>query len=406
MQRFRSSWAGRLTQRLEIQRLRTDLYHLWWIARRENVPRLAGIGFAVITILATICFAFEYGQNRQFQSVWDALWWAFVTAMTVGYGDKYPITWAGRFFAIWLMAYGVLMMSFITAAIAAVMVERKMREDKGLGLIHLKGHFVICGWNRHAERILAELCHWKQPDLNVVLVCDLEEQAVSDLAFKYPQANLRFVKGDFTQEVTLRRANIQGARAVILLADPGASGTPESADQRTIIAALAVKTVAPNVVTCAELLDPVNREHLDRAKVDGVIVTGEYTGFLLANAAVSPGVPEAARDLLTGTSGHALAQEAIPREFVGRTFHELFAYFREKHGALLIGLLRERKSITLDDILGSDYSAIDLFIKQKFEEAEREDLVSGHKAGVSVQINPADDYVIHEDEAALLIARR
>ncbi|MBI3945026.1 MAG: NAD-binding protein [Armatimonadetes bacterium] len=388
------------------QALQAELRQLLWIARRENVPRLAAIGFTVMAILATICFAFEYGRNEQFQSVWDALWWAFVTVMTVGYGDKYPTTWPARFFAVWLMAHGVLMMSFLTAAIASVMVERKMREDKGLGLIQLRGHFVVCGWNSHAERILAELFQQRKGELHVVLVCDLEEQMVNDLAFRFPRANIRFVKGDFTQETTLRRANVQNARAVVVLADPGSAGTAASADQRTIIAALAVKTVAPDAVTCAELLDPGNREHLERAKVDGIIVTGEYTGFLLANAALAPGVPEAAHDLLTGTSGHALAREPIPREFVGRSFRDLSAHLRQRQGALVIGLLRERKSISLDDILGSDYSAIDLFIKRKFEEAEKDYFAGGDKAGLAVQINPPDDHIVREDEAALVIARR
>ena len=191
---------------------------------------------------------------------------------------------------------------------------------------------------------------------------------------------------------------------MIILADSGPAGADVGADQRTIIATLAVKSVAPGVTTCAELLDPANREHLERARVDSVIVTGEPTGFLLANAATAPGVPAAVQALLSGASGNGLTQVPIPPEFVGRSAGDLLLHFRQKHAALLVGLVREKKAITLGDILSSDTSAIDLFIKQKFEEAEKDYLGEKKKQGVSVQLNPPDDYVVRQDEVALVIA--
>ena len=49
----------------------------------------------------------------------DALWWAFVTVTTVGYGDEYPVTPSGRALAAVVMATGIGLFGTFTAYLAA-----------------------------------------------------------------------------------------------------------------------------------------------------------------------------------------------------------------------------------------------------------------------------------------------
>jgi voltage-gated potassium channel len=54
----------------------------------------------------------------------DAVWWAFVTIATVGYGDYYPVTLEGRMIAVFLMIAGLAFVSVIAVSIASMFLSR------------------------------------------------------------------------------------------------------------------------------------------------------------------------------------------------------------------------------------------------------------------------------------------
>ena len=55
----------------------------------------------------------------------DALWWTFVTITTVGYGDKYPITEAGRLVGVITMAVGIGIFGVLTSFLAKFFLENE-----------------------------------------------------------------------------------------------------------------------------------------------------------------------------------------------------------------------------------------------------------------------------------------
>ena len=56
--------------------------------------------------------------NANITTASDALWWGTVTVATVGYGDRYPVTNAGRIVAVFLMTVGLGLFSVLTSFLA------------------------------------------------------------------------------------------------------------------------------------------------------------------------------------------------------------------------------------------------------------------------------------------------
>jgi voltage-gated potassium channel len=381
-----------------------------WLKFLRGVVRQRSVLIAVIT-LGVILLAsvgvnyFEQGaKDSNIHSVWDGLWWAVVTVATVGYGDRFPVSIGGRIVGFLLMFFGVGMMSLFTATIASIFVEKKIKEGRGLETVKVKDHVVICGWNQHTEEVLAGLTTYgSMGDAPIVLINELSVDEIESLRAKYHKYNLKFLRGDYTREDVLLRANIAKAHFALIMADLSGGHSRERTDERTTLTALTIKYVAPHVKTIAELLDGENRQHLKRANVDEIIVRGEHVGSLLATAIKSPGLPRLISGMLSLGDTNKFWRVEIPRSFVGSTFRDLSRHYREEQHAILLGFLKERKAMKLEDVLSDNTSVIDTFIREKIRESKKDFYYEKDEARNIV--NPPDDYVIGPDDYAVVLSR-
>jgi len=86
---------------------------------------------ALIVIGGALATVFERDvADPSIESVGDGIWWAITTTTTVGYGDTYPQTGAGRGVGVVLMVVGIALFSALTANLAAYFVDQ--REDQVL----------------------------------------------------------------------------------------------------------------------------------------------------------------------------------------------------------------------------------------------------------------------------------
>lgn len=89
------------------------------ILRRNRFGQVIGLA-ALLVVFAGAVFA--YLEERSFG---DGVWWALVTITTVGYGDVVPVSESGRIFGAFMIIFGVVLFSLVTANISAFLVEEE-----------------------------------------------------------------------------------------------------------------------------------------------------------------------------------------------------------------------------------------------------------------------------------------
>lgn len=117
-----------------MQRSRHHLYVGWRYFWRQIHRLIRNPVFAVLSLMgnftlfscAGLFYFLEFGTNPKVENFFDAIWWAVATMTTVGYGDIYPVTTAGRCVGIALMMTGgVLFLSFV-GLLASVFMELEL----------------------------------------------------------------------------------------------------------------------------------------------------------------------------------------------------------------------------------------------------------------------------------------
>ena len=96
---------------LRLLRLAVVAARFWrpskYILRKQTWAFIGVTSAAVIVGSAVAVYAFERRAGGTILTFGDALWWTVTTVTTVGYGDVYPITPAGRVVTVFLAFTGI-----------------------------------------------------------------------------------------------------------------------------------------------------------------------------------------------------------------------------------------------------------------------------------------------------------
>ncbi|HQY94564.1 ion transporter, partial [Caldilinea sp.] len=109
-----------------------NLLHEFITHRAQNA--LLTVVFLVLCVLefgsVAVLAAERSDPNANITNATDAIWWAYVTITTVGYGDFYPVSTSGRIVGIFVMTAGVGLFGTLSGFLANTFLSDKPKATQ------------------------------------------------------------------------------------------------------------------------------------------------------------------------------------------------------------------------------------------------------------------------------------
>ncbi|WP_404329700.1 potassium channel family protein [Mesobacillus maritimus] len=266
-------------------------------------------------------------EPENFPTVFDGIWWAVITASTVGYGDYIPLSLSGRLTAVLLLLVGAGFLSTYFATLSSIAVTKQDEYQKGEAHYKGEGHLIIIGWNERSKEIIRSFSETKQP---IILI---DESLKSN---PLPFHHLHFIKGKALRDEVLIRANIGQSQKVIITADQNLDEL--QADMNTVLTLLAIKGLNPDILCIVEILTEEQLNNAKRAGADEVIKTNKLTSAIILDSIHSTGMVNPLSDLLSQLkSGIQLRYLQTTGDTIGKSIRQVSLYFLGKE-AILLGI--------------------------------------------------------------------
>lgn len=272
------------------------------LIKLKNSALIAGVLLFVL-VSSTCAYLIE---PDTFGSWFNALYWILTTMATVGYGDYYATTVAGKILTIFIYIFGIGLLSLIIGKIIDGMGEYQKRRESGKLRYQGTDHIIIINWSKKAQYAIDEL-----------LSCDSNiEIVILDEGDKHPyvHAQVQFVSGDPANEATLLQANITDARSAIIFADARID-EPALVDGKSLLITCSIESIAPHVHTTVEIMLEKHIRNFRHVHVNEFILSHDAVSRLAVRSALNEGSIDIFTQLLSRQHGADLFPVPVRSEW-------------------------------------------------------------------------------------------
>ena len=319
-------------------------------------------------------------------------------------GNDYEFTETpgGRLLGLIVLTLGMVALSTITGYISSALVARKLNVERGIKKMqNMKEHIIICGFKNDIKSLITGILR-KNKNLSVtdiILITAAEDVKLQNLRDDDELKGLLILKGDFTEEQTLKNANIAKAAKVLIIGESGEGLDEELIDSRVFVTALMARNLNSKCHICAQIRTERYRNYLEAQGCAEVIYTDEYTRYILTTSTNYSGMSKVMSSFLDNGDGISVQIDQIPEKWIGKKYNELFEWYKKEKNILLLGILENmgvEKEIKHNILSEAQKSTNYGEIIQKLKTVK--DMETNEP-----RLNPGDNYVIPMNAGAIIL---
>jgi voltage-gated potassium channel len=258
--------------------------------------------------------------------VGTGIYWAVVTATTVGYGDVIPKNGASQVVAVCVMLTTIPLVGASFALFAGTTVIKHLRRMLGLDTeLPPAPYTIVYGAHAVVPPVLAELC---VSDDAVVLVAPDRPAGL--------HSKVHFLAGDPTDEELIKTSQPDQANRALIACQ---------SDADTLIVAVALRTSAPDLEIYAISESPRVAKALTDLGVSRTLSTTRLIGHAVAKSLETPSAGDLIFQLISSTN-YELRERVVEEGAASRPLSQV----RSMTGALVFGVARDGKvDLGIDD---------------------------------------------------------
>ncbi|MGH7683879.1 MAG: potassium channel family protein [Vulcanimicrobiaceae bacterium] len=244
----------------------------------------------------------------------DTFYMTVLTITTVG-DTTHPLSMAGRWWTLGVIAFGVGVTTYIFFTLAGYLLEGRLfaavGERRLRGRVRaLTDHYILCGYGRVGREIAQDLVTAKRD----IVIVDVNQESLDDaIEHGHP-----VVRGNAAEIDTLREAGIDRARGLVIATD---------GDAQNVYVTLSARVLRPDVFIIARANAEDSEARLQLAGANRIISPYHIGGKRMAQLAMRPTAMEFLDTVLDPEQADLALEDYAIRDgsrWVGRTFKDLF----------------------------------------------------------------------------------
>ncbi|MCT4615672.1 MAG: potassium channel family protein [Marinifilaceae bacterium] len=298
--------------------------------KRHHYLLLALVIYSVAIYAVYILESAHEASN--IKSIGDALWYSIVTLTTVGYGDLYPVTVAGKIIGLFLIIGSMGVLGFLISEIHIRFQNYMEKRKTGYYGCDYKDHYIIIGYNEFSRKVAQQILNANQK----VAFLTNDRNQLELINSIYEKQNVYALFTDYKIFENFEKINMSRASRVFINLE---------ADTDSLVMAINIHNNYPRLEIVAICDNMDLKSTFINAGIKYVIAKNEIASKLVASYLFEPHVANYTEDLLTTSVSdfdsdieeYKILKKCV---FNKMPYDEAFYKMKKEYNTVLIGIVK------------------------------------------------------------------